>query len=463
MKARTRLLPVLVLVLLAASPAQAAFKLPAPEKLALKNGIVVYFLKTTEVPLISFRLNLKGAGSAQEPAELEGIAGMTADQIMKGTAKMGAEAVAEALDFMGARLDFSAADEFASISVDCLSEHFPKVLDIASACLTQPAFLDDEFGKAREIALNDLKSVKDNPGRAVRNYFLKAYFGTHPLGHFASGTEASLAKMTAADVRAYYKKFYGPKGAIGALVGNIEKKRALDLLNAAFGGWKGAEVKAAALPPLPEPKGIKLVLIDKPDATQAYWILGAPGYALGDKITPQASVMNTLFGGRFTSWLSTEMRIKRGLTYGAGSQFQSFRIGGLFQANSYTRNEKIGEMLDILFDLLKKVRTDGFAPEEIESSRNYIQGQFPPTLETNGAKANAYVRLAFNNLGFDYYDKYLAGIQATTQASAKEAAVKLIPTESYVLVVVGKADEIRDQLKKFGTWTERKISDPGFY
>jgi zinc protease len=462
MKAQGRLVSILVLILLTASLAQAAFKLPAPEKLTLKNGIVVYYLKTSEVPMVSFRLNLKGAGSAQEPAEFEGIAGMTADQIMKGTAKMGADAVAEALDFLGARLDFSASDECAVIGADCLSEHFSKVLDIASACLTTPAFLDDEFKKAREIRLNELKSVKDNPGRAVWNYFFKAYFGTHPLGHFASGTEESLAKMTAADVQAYYKKYYGPKGAIGALVGNIEKKQALALLNAAFGGWKGANVPASTMPPLPEPKGIKLFLIDKPDANQAYWILGAPGYALGDKITPDASVMNTLFGGRFTSWLVTELRIKRGLTYHADSNFQSFRIGGLFQANSYTRNDKIGEMLDILFELLKKVRNEGFTAEEIEGSRNYIQGQFPPTLETNGAKAGAYVRLAFNNLGFDYYDKYLAGIQAATQASAKEAAVKLIPTENYVLVVVGKADEIREQLKKYGTWTEKKISDPGF-
>jgi len=462
MSRRTRLLAVCAAVLLAATAAQAAFKLPLPEKLTLNNGIVIYYLKTGEVPMVNFLLNLKGAGSAQEPAELEGIAGLTADQIMKGTAGMNAEAVSEALDFMGARLNIFASDEYAAVNAGCLTEHFPKVLEIASACLTKPAFLDEEFDKVRQIRLNGLKSAKDNPGQAVRYYFLKAYFGNHPLGQLPSGSDASLAKMTAADLRAYYKKYYGPKGAIGALVGNIEKAEALKLLNAAFGGWKGADVPVSTMPPIPEPKGIKLILIDKPDATQAYWVLGSRGYALADKIYPQAAVMNTLFGGRFTSWLSTEMRIKRGLTYGANSNFQTYRNGGVFQASSYTRNEKIGEMLDILFDLLKKAGRDGFSPEEIESSRNYIQGQFPPTLESNGSKANAYVRLAFFNLGFDYYDKYLAGIQATTQASAKEAAARLIPTDNYVLVVVGKAAEIKDQLKKFGTWTERKITDPGF-
>jgi predicted Zn-dependent peptidase len=461
-KSRARIVPVLAVLLLAASFAQAAFKLPAPEKLILKNGITVYFLKSAEVPLVSFRLFLKGAGSAQEPAELEGVAGLTADQIMKGTAGMNAEAVAEALDFMGARLGFSAAEEYASLNAECLAEHFPKVLKIAADCLTGPAFKDDEFEKERKTRLDGLKSVKDNPGAAVRAYFSKAYFGSHPLGHLASGTEASLKKMTAADVKSYYAKYYGPGGAIAALVGNIEKAAALELLNAALGGWKGAKVPASAVPPLPAPKGVKLLLVDKPDANQAYWVLGAPGYALGDKVTPQAAVMNTLFGGRFTSWLMTELRIKRGLTYGAGSNFQTWLAGGLFTASSYTRNEKIGEMLEIVFDLLKKAGTSGFAPEEIESSRNYIQGQFPPTLETNAAKANAYVRLAYFGLGFDYYDKYLAGVQAVTPASAKEAAALLLPTKVYVLVVVGKAAEIKAQLQKFGTWTEKKITDPGF-
>jgi zinc protease len=126
-----------------------------------------------------------------------------------------------------------------------------------------------------------------------------------------------------------------------------------------------------------------------------------------------------------------------------------------------TKNDKIGEMLDIVFDLLKKAR-GGFAPEEIESGRNYMLGQFPPTLETNGAKANAYVRLAFYGLGSDYYDKYLAGIQGITGELAKAAAAKLLPSDDFVLVVVGKSAEIKSQLAKYGTWVERKITDPGF-
>jgi predicted Zn-dependent peptidase len=172
--------------------------------------------------------------------------------------------------------------------------------------------------------------------------------------------------------------------------------------------------------------------------------------------------MNTLFGVRFTSWLNTELRIKRGLTYGAQSSFQAWAAGGLFRTASYTQNSKIGEMLDITYDLLKKGTGQGFSAEEVESARNYIQGQFPPTLETNAGKAAAYVRLAFFKLGFDYYGKYLAGIGAVSAAGAGKAAASFLPANDYVLVVVGKAADIKPQLAKFGTWEEKKITDPDF-
>ena len=160
--------------------------------------------------------------------------------------------------------------------------------------------------------------------------------------------------------------------------------------------------------------------------------------------------------------MSTELRIKRGLTYGASSMFRTWVVGGTFNVSSYTKNDKIGEMLDITFGLLGKGAKQGFSAEEVESARNYIQGQFPPTLETNASKAGAYVRLAFYKLGFDYYDKYLAAIGKVTPAEAKAAAAALLPQGDFVMVVVGKAADIKPLLAKYGTWREKKITDPDF-
>jgi zinc protease len=438
--------------------------LPLPAKIVLGNGMTVYFLRNPDLPLVSFRMVVRGAGSAFEPAEAEGVANLVAALMTKGTAKMGAEAVAEALDFMGASLSVSATEEYAQVSGDGLAGQFPRLMEIASDCLTGPAFRDDEFAKERAQRIDGLKAAKDNPGAAVRYYFQKAYFGSHPMGHLASGTETSLGNMTVQAVKDFYKSRFRPDRAIAAVVGDVDAGALKVLLERTFGLWRNPSAAATAdiIPPLPKPGSLKLLLVDKPDATQAYFVLGAPGYAMGDKVTPQAAIMNTLWGGRFTSWLNTELRIKRGLTYGASSTFRTWLPGGIFSVSSYTKNDKIGEMLDITFGLLARAAKEGFSSEEIESARNYVQGQFPPTLETNASKAGAYVRLAFYKLGFDYYDTYMTAIGKVSAAEAKAAAAALLPRKDYVLVVVGKAAEIRPLLAKFGSWQEKKIADPGF-
>jgi predicted Zn-dependent peptidase len=270
--------------------------------------------------------------------------------------------------------------------------------------------------------------------------------------------------MTVQTVRDFTRKSFRPDRAIAAVVGDIDRAKLVPLLERTLGRMARPAGPAAAtsLPALPRPKGRKLLLVDKPDATQAYFALGGPGYAMGDRVTAAASAMNTLFGGRFTSWLNTELRIKRGLTYGASSSARTWAAGGLFSVSSYTKNDKIGEMLDIVFDLLKKGARDGFAADETESGRNYILGQFPPSLETNASKASAYVRLAFYKRGFDEYDRYLDEIGKLTPAALKAAAAALLPQDDFVLVVVGKAEEIRPLLAKYGPWQEKKITDPGF-
>ncbi len=358
---------------------------------------------------------------------------------------------------MGAGLRVFASAEYAQVSAFCLAEHFSRLLELAAASLSGAVFPEEEFTRERARRADALAAAKDNPMQAVRLY-------SHPLGRLASGTQGSLAGMTVRDVRRFHAERYRPDRAVAAVVGDIGRAELEALLRKTLGVWTkpAAPLALPDLPPLPEPRGRKLLLVDKPDATQAYFVLGAPGYAVQDEIFPQASVMNTLFGGRFTSRLNTELRIKRGLTYGASSSFESWRDGGLCTVSSYTRNEKIGEMLDITLEQLAAARAQGFAAEEVESGRNYILGQFPLSLESNANKAAALARLAFYGLGFDFYDRYLGAVRGSSPEAVGAAAARLLPGEDFVLVVVGKADEIRPLLKKIGEFQEKKISDPDF-
>ena len=248
---------------------------------------------------------------------------------MKGAAGKTALQIAEALDYTGASLNLSAADEYLSISGQSLAKYWPDLLQLTGDCLLRPTFSEGEFSKEVDRRIDQIMAVKDEPSSAIRPYFRKAYFGDHPFGHLAMGSESSLRTIKINDVTRLYHDVLQPNQTILAVVGDFAPLELRSLLEKNFANWKNraAANPASVLPALPVPHGKKCLLIDKADASQAYFVLGAPGIAMGNKRTASAQVMNTLFGGRFTSWLNNELRVKRGLTYGARSSLETWKLG----------------------------------------------------------------------------------------------------------------------------------------
>ena len=453
-----------ILTVVLAAAAGPSFNLPAPHSFKLRNGLTVYCLQDRSLPLVGFRLLIPGAGTAAELEKLEGSADLMAELLMKGAAGKSAQQVAEALDFTGASLQVYAAEEYLSISGQSLVRFWPDLVQLTSECLLQPTFSDSEFVKEIDRRIDGIKAIKDEPSAAVRFYFRKAYWRSHPLGRLSVANETSLRAMTVDDIRRLYRATVRPDQALLAVVGDIDVADLRVELEKEFSLWKKSAkaVPVTKWPDLPVPSFKRCLLVDKPDASQAYFILGAPGLAVGDANSASAQVMNTLFGGRFTSWLNGELRIKRGWTYGARSSLDSWKPGGLFTISSYTKNDQIGEMLRVSIELLNKAKTEGFNQDEMISGRNYVLGQFPLKFETLMSKARAYTDLSFYGLPFTYYTTFLAGVQSSTVESVHQQAQRLMPQDHYVLVVIGKADEIREQLQPFGSWEIRSISESGF-
>lgn len=440
-----------------------AFQLERPEIITLPNGMKVYYLKDSTLPLVAVRMVIGQAGTMAEPAE--GMADLMADLMLKGTASRSAETISEELDFLGATLSIGAEQEFLVVDGNCLANHLPRWMDLAADAFLHPAFPEEELTKEKARRADSLKNIKDDPARSVRQYFQKLYFKGHPLASLSIGNEASLTAISREPLLRFYQSNVRPDRAIMAVVGDVSRQDLQQLLDKHWSAWTAkAAVADAGRPPvsIPVPRGKICLLVDKPDATQAYFVYGVPGISKSAPETPAAQVMNTLFGGRFTSWLNTELRIKRGLTYGVRSSFQAWHQGGIFTVSSYTRNEKIGEMLALTMDLIKKGRTEGFSSTETESARNYILGQFPPTLETLAARARAYTELEFYGLGLDFYGKLLQGVAGMNPEGLNKLANRILSPDDYVLVVVGKASEISEQLKPFGEFTVKSISLPGF-
>ncbi len=206
-----------------------------------------------------------------------------------------------------------------------------------------------------------------------------------------------------------------------------------------------------------------MLLVDKPGAAQTYFWLGNVGASRTDPERTAQAVVNTVFGGRFTSMLNTELRIKSGLTYGARSNFDRLAEPGAFSITSFTATESTVQALDLALATLDRLHAEGMDAATLESAQTYLLGQFPPTIETNGALAGRLTDLLMYGLGPDDVNEFAARVTAVDAAAAKRTVGQAFPqSRNLAIVLIGDAARIREQVGKYGPVTEMKITDPRF-
>jgi predicted Zn-dependent peptidase len=288
-------------------------------------------------------------------------------------------------------------------------------------------------------------------------------FEGHPYGLPVSGSEASLAVLEHAALRRYYEDHVGADRLILAIVGDFRTSVMKRLATRAFANWRRTK---AALSTPPEPRAVgarRVLLVDAPESVQSYFWAGALGVPRNDPRRPALDVVNTLFGGRFTSMLNTELRIRTGLSYGASSGFARMKHAGSWEMSSFTKTETTIEAIDLAFQTLEKLHADSLDPAMIESAKAYVQGQFPLAFETAAQWAQQLAALELYGLDRDYIDGYAAALESVSPERAAEVIDAVFPRgDAVVMVVIGQAAKIRDGLRKYGPVVEMKLSDPTF-
>ena len=288
-------------------------------------------------------------------------------------------------------------------------------------------------------------------------------FGEHPFGNSTFGSESTLAAITRDDVVQYHADNFGGDRLIIAVAGDFQLEALKTRLTAVFGAWEPA---AAPLPEIPVPNRAapgRVLLVDKPGAAQTYFWIGNVGVAVGYPQRAELNLANTVFGGRFTSMLMTELRVKSGLTYGARSRVERRSRAGSVTIRSYTETAKTVEAIDMAIDVLDRLHDRGLDDEMIESARNYIMGQFPPSLETVSSLAGMFAFLEQYGLDRTYIDDYGAALAQATPASVSSTIAEVYPqTNDLVFVLIGDADEIREAVAQYGEVTELAIIEPRF-
>ena len=449
-------------VLCSAAAAQ-TLKLPAHEKITLKNGMTLLLMEKRGVPLVSFAVVVK-AGSTADPVREEGLASVTAGLLRKGTAKRSAQQFAADLDFIGASFSADAGADFSSISAEFLSKDLDQGLDLLSDAMLHPAFPQAEVDKLISQSIDGIKAAKDEAQSVALSYYYGYLFDTHPYARPDGGDELSLARIKRDAIVKFYETNYAPANTMLAVAGDFDRNQMKAKLEEVFGAWS---VKGAPPPVLPAPaaaKGRRLLLVDKADSTQTFFVFGNVGTAVTEPDRVPIRVVNTIFGGRFTSQLNEALRVESGLTYGAESFFDSKKQPGAFAIYSFTKNETTVQALDLALKVLDNLHKQGVTAEELASAKAYIKGQFPPQIETPGQLSRLIVTHEFYGLNDDEINQLEARIDAVTPAVAKEVIAKHFPDDHLVFLLIGKASEIRSAVEKYATQQDtRKIAEPGFW
>ena len=465
----TALLPRLasLLLLLASLPAVAqpagGLRLPEVQRHLLPNGAVLLLAEKHDVPMVALDIRVRG-GSLADPAGRDGATALLAELLQKGAGGRDAAAFAEAIDAVGGRLSIDVDRDALQLSAEFLAEDAALMVELAADALRRPRLHRDEFDKVRERAVKSLIAAKDGaPERLIAQYGQAWLFGAHPYGRPADGSEASLARITLDDVVGLHRAQLGGARLVVVAVGAVAPERMRELLTAAFGDWPAAPAALPAVAAPPRQQGRRVLLVDKPGATQTYFWLGNVGAARGDPERVAQNLVNTLFGGRFTSMLNSELRVRTGLTYGARSSLLRLPQPGPLAITSFTRTESTLEALDLALATLQRLHDAGFDAAQLESGRRYVLGQFPPTLETAPQLADRLGELELHGLDRAEIDGFPAAVAAVDAAAARSAASVFPRADDLAIVLIGDAAKIRDQVGKYGPLTEMPLAAPQFH
>lgn len=325
----------MVIVAAAVMPLFSQVKLPSYTRTVLPNGVVVDLMRKPGVPLAGFRVLVKG-GIEADPSQLAGLSGVTAQLLRKGTSKRTADQFSEELDSLGGNFGLGFGEQYASattITAEFLTKDFDRGLDLVSDAVLHPRFPEAEVKKLLAQRVDAVKAAKDNPQQSIGSYYQAFFFGpSHPYGH--PPDESTLGRMRREDIVDFHKRIYCGRNMVVIVSGDFDPAAAQLKIAKAFGeapAGTAFEWHSAA----PISAKTKLLLVDKPDATQTYFYIGQPGVDRRNPDRTKLLILNTLFGGRFTSMLNEALRVNSGLSYGAGSTVQQVRLPGSIYISTY--------------------------------------------------------------------------------------------------------------------------------
>lgn len=414
--------------------------LPAAAEMQIKEvtspgGITAWLVEDHNLPFTALEIQFRGGTSLDAPEKRGAVNLMTA-LIEEGAADMDSRAFAEARDALAADFSFDAGSDSVGVSVRFLTENRDAAITLLRTALVEPRFDQDAVDRVRDQVLSILRSNEKDPDTIAADAFDALAFGSHPYASSGDGTFETVTALTRDDILAAHKGALARDRVYVAAAGDITPEELGPLLDRLLGDLPAT---GSSLPQRADwllKPGQTVIDFPTPQATV---IFGHAGIPREDPDFFAAFILNEVMGGgRFTARLMSEVREKRGLTYGVGTYLVGMDQADVLLGQFSASNDKVAEAITVLRTEWARIASEGITTEELASTKTYLTGSYPLRFDGNGPIANILVGMQMEGMPIDYAVTRNARIEAVTMEDVKRVAKRIFLPEALHFVVVGQ-------------------------
>jgi zinc protease len=422
-------------------------QIAAPAEVRLPNGLRLVVAERRGLPLVTARLIVL-AGAEVDPPSEAGLAALTAGLLTRGTTHRDAPAQAAAAEALGGTLDSGAGWQQSSVGITVTTPRLDAALALVAEAVTEPAFAQAEIDRLRDETLDELKVAYTRPGTLAALAANRMLFGDGAYGHPSAGTPKSLPRIARDDVVRLHRERYRPDQAVLVLAGDVDLAQAQQLVRRHFGGWTAGPGEAPATPAAAgRPSANALMLIDMGDSGQAGVALALPLPAAGAKDQAAGEVASAVLGGGYSSRLNLEIRIKRGLSYGAASAFDARRQAGVLHAAVQTKNDSAAEVVALVQAQLDALAAAPVPDDELAARKAMLIGRFSRSVEATDGLAGQVAALVVEGRPVAELTTRIAALSAVDAAAVQAYAKAHFGAAGRRVAVAGEAKVFAAALK----------------
>ncbi len=418
------------------------FTLPEIQSFLLSNGLNILFVQRDFLPIIRMNL-ITYCGSIFDPIGKSGLANLFSMVIDEGAGDYNSLELSEEFEVLGSSFNSSCNHDNVVLSIQSLSEHFDRTLELLSTIILRPQFNDPDFHREKRKVEVKLLQQKDEPEELADQAFAHLiYGGNNSYSVPILGYENSINEININEIRNYYNNNFTPEKSCLIVVGNLSKEKLIDLLEKYLNDWKNKSKMFA--PKFEQLKNKKMIsVLNKEGAVQTEIRVGHQSSKRNSSDYYPKFLMNMILGGQFTSRINLNLRERKGFTYGATSSFSYYKNSGEFCVSTSVSTENTyATVKEILFEL-EKIK-QGATKQELDFTRSSVIRKFPSQFESDWQIASNLSSLAIHNLPYDYFNTYIDKIKNVSEEEVNRAAVENIKLKELSIVLVGDEKKLMD-------------------